>query len=95
MVADLLDVDGLSEDAVLVLLLQLTEHGSQQDVEGGQLDLQHRLLLLHLTGEHTVEQLSVVSIHVNRSDIINSHRSVFINRTVCSYRASSEFVSLS
>lgn len=52
MVADLLDVDGLSEDTVLVLLLQLTEHGSQQDVEGGQLNLQHRLLLLHLTGEH-------------------------------------------
>lgn len=51
--ADLLDADGLSEDAVLVLLLQLTEHSSQQDVEGGQLDLQHRLLLLHLTGKKT------------------------------------------
>lgn len=52
---DLLGADGLSKDTVLVLLLQLAEHGSQQDVEGGQLELQHRLLLLHLTGEHTVK----------------------------------------
>lgn len=59
MVADLLDVDRLSEDIVLVLLLHLTEHGSQQDVERGQLDLEHRLLLLHLTGETTHKQLSV------------------------------------
>lgn len=50
---DLLDADGLSEDAVLVLLLQLAENGSQQDVEGSQLDLQHRLLLLHLQTEHS------------------------------------------
>lgn len=50
---DLLGADGLSEDAVLVLLLQLAENGSQQDVEGSQLDLQHRLLLLHLQTEHS------------------------------------------
>lgn len=55
MAADLLDADRLGENTVLVLLLQLTEHGSQQDVEGGKLDLQHRLLLLHLTGEYTAK----------------------------------------
>lgn len=52
---DLLGADGLSKDTVLVLLLELAEHGSQQDVEGSQLELQHRLLLLHLTGEHEVK----------------------------------------
>lgn len=50
----LFGADGLGEDAVLVLLLQLTQHGSQQHIEGRQLQLQHRLLLLHLPHKHTV-----------------------------------------
>ena len=51
---DLLEADGLTEDGVAVLLLQLAQHGSQQDVEGRQLVLEHRLLLLHLTEDDRI-----------------------------------------
>lgn len=64
-VTNLLDVDGLSEDAVMVLLLQLAENGSEQDAEGGQLGLQHRLLQLHLDRSHGSVSLIIRHVHTN------------------------------